>query len=243
VRPDPDPPRKCQQSIGSERIDSTGPGRLDTHYAVNMKHLLRSSFVALAVIGLTANASAATDPRGDFLHSFTGNHGAAFDILAADVTFDPAHDTFLLQATTAGPIAGVNGAAYVFGFNTGGAANTPFAAIGEPGVAFNATAVLRSNGTGTVGATSVTTRIVGDEIFATLPASLLPSNGFADQDYRWALWSIDSNVTGLPRNADFAPDASVRVSAVPEPANLALLAAGFGLLGFVARRRARVTAR
>lgn len=206
-----------------------------------MKHLLRPSFLALTVLGLTANAYAATDAQGDFLHSFTGNHGAAFDILWADVRFDPVHGTFLLQATTAGPIAGVNGAAYVFGFNTGGAANTPFASIGEPGVAFNATAVLRSNGIGAVGATSVTTHIVGDEIFATVPASLLPSHGFADPDYTWALWSIDSNVTGLPRNADFASDANIRVSAVPEPANLALLAAGCGLLGFVARRRARVT--
>ena len=208
-----------------------------------MKHLLRPSFLALAVLGLTANAHAVTDPQGDLLHSFAGNHGAAFDILSADVTFDPTHDTFLLQATTAGPIAGVNGAAFVFGFNTGGAANSPFAAIGEPGVAFNATAVLRSNGTGAVGATAVTTHIVGDEIFATVPASLLPSHGFADPDYKWALWSIDSNVTGLPRNADFAPEANIRVSAVPEPANVALLAAGFGLLGFVARRRARVAAR
>ena len=243
LRPDPDGPRKCQQSIGPGRIDPSGSGRLDTPHAVNMKHLLRSSFLALAVIGLTANAYAVTDAQGDFLHSFTGNPGAALDILSANVTFDAAHDTFLLRATTAGPIAGANGAGYVFGFNTGGTANTPFAAIGEPGVAFNATALLKSNGTGAVGAAAVSTHIVGDEIFATVPASLLPSHGFADPDYTWALWSIDTNVAGLPRNADFAPDANVRVSAVPEPANVALLAAGFGLLGFVARRRARVTAR
>jgi hypothetical protein len=208
-----------------------------------MKHLLRTSFVSLAVIGLAANAHAVTDAPGDFLPSFTGNHDAVLDILSADVTFDPAHDTFLLQATTAGPIAGVNGAAYVFGFNTGGTAGTPFTAIGEPGVAFNATAVLKSNGTGAVGTTSVATHIVGDEIFASVPASLLPSHGLADGDYTWALWSIDANVAGLPRNADFAPDANVRVSAVPEPANAALLAAGFGLLGLVARRRARATTR
>lgn len=208
-----------------------------------MKRLLRSSLFSLAVAGLAAGAHAATDPRGDFLHTFTGNHDAALDILSAAVTFDQAHDAFLLRATTAGPIAGVNGAAYVFGFNTGGTANTPFASIGEPGVAFNATAVLKSNGTGAVGATSVATDIVGDEIFATVPATLLPSHGLADPDYTWALWTIDANVAGLPRNADFAPDANIRVSAVPEPANVALLAAGFGLLGFVARRRARAEAR
>ncbi len=207
-----------------------------------MKHLLRPCFVAIAVIGLAANAHAVTDPPGDFLPSFTGNHSAALDILSADVSFDPVHDDFLLQATAAGPIAGVNGAAYVFGFDTGGAASTPFTSIGKPGVAFNATAVLKSNGTGTVGTTPVTTHIVGDEIFALVPASLLPSHGLSDQDYSWALWSIDSNVAGLPRNADFAPDANIGVSAVPEPANIALLAAGLGLFGFMARRRASVAA-
>ncbi len=207
-----------------------------------MKHLLRPCFVTFAVIGIAANAYAVTDPQGDFLPSFTGNHSAALDILSADVSFDPVHDNFLLQATAAGPIAGVNGAAYVFGFDTGGAASTPFTSIGKPGVAFNATAVLKSNGTGTVGTTAVTTHIVGDEIFALVPASLLPSHGLADQDYTWALWSIDSNVAGLPRNADFAPDANIGVSAVPEPANVALLAAGLGLFGFMARRRASVAA-
>ena len=208
-----------------------------------MKHLLRPFSVALAAIGLAANAHAVTDASGDFLSSFTGHPVAALDILSADVAFDPVHDDFVLRATTAGPIAGANGAAYVFGFNTGGTANSPFGAIGEPGVAFNATAVLKSNGTGVVGTTAVATRIVGDEIFATLPASLLPSHGLADADYTWALWSIDSTIAGLPRNADFAPDANIRVSAVPEPANLALLASGLGLIGFVARRRTAAAAR
>lgn len=243
MRPPTHPPRKCQQSTGFGKVDPTGPGRPDTPHAVTMKHLLRPFFVALAAIGLAANAHAVTDASGDFLSSFTGHPVAALDILSADVTFDAAHDTFLLRAKTAGPIAGANGAAYVFGFNTGGTANTPFAAIGEPGVAFNATAVLKASGTGAVGTTAVATRIVGDDIFATLPASLLPSHGLADADYTWALWSIDTTVSGLPRNADFAPDANIRVSAVPEPANLALLASGLGLLGFVARRRSAVAAR
>ena len=229
--------------MGPGPIDCTGSGRIDTPDAVNMKHLLRPCFVALAAMAIAANAHAVTDAPRDFLPSFTGNHAAALDILSADVAFDPVRDDFLLHATTAGPIAGVNGAAYVFGFDTGGTANTPFTAIGEPGVAFNATAVLKSNGTGAVGTTAVATYILGDEIFATVPASLLPSHGFADADFTWALWSIDSTVAGLPRNADFAPDANIGVSAVPEPGNIALLGAGLGLLGFVARRRTSVAAR
>lgn len=224
------------------RIDPPGRGRLDTLHATTMKSLSRALFIALAA-GCAASAHAVTDPRGDFLASFAGPHDPALDIVSANVAFDAAHDQFLVDATTAGPIAGVNGAAFVFGFNTGGTANAPFASIGEPGVAFNATAVLKSNGTGAVGTSPVATHIVGDEIFAAVPAALLPSHGFADANYTWALWSIDANIAGLPRNADFAPSANIGVSAVPEPSDLALLAGGLGLLGVVARRRAGRAAR
>ena len=53
------------------------------------------------------------------------------------------------------------------------------------------------------------------------------------------MWSIDSRVTGLRRLADFAPNANIGVTAVPEPETYALFAAGLGLMGWVARRRAR----
>jgi len=186
------------------------------------------------------NAHAVTDPAGDFLASLTGAHSGALDILSADVTFDPTADTFLLHAETAGPIADLSSAAYVFGFNRGGTANSPFASIGEPGVSFNATAVLSANGTGKVGASAIPVTIAGYDIRAVVPASLLPSNGLDAKDYTWALWSIDSSIAGLPRNADFAPDASIQVAAVPEPETYAMMLAGLGVLGFVARRRATV---
>ena len=70
-----------------------------------------------------------------------------------------------------------------------------------------------------------------------LPFDVLTSYGIADTDVTWALWSIDSSVTGLARNADFAPDGDIRVSAVPEPAPIASMLAGLGLLGVAARRR------
>jgi len=102
-------------------------GHSSLHIAMN--HLLRPLLVAVAAVGLAANAHAVADSRGDFLSSFTGTHDAALDILSADVAFDPADNEFLLRATTAGPIAGVKGAAYVFGFDTGGKANAPFASM------------------------------------------------------------------------------------------------------------------
>jgi hypothetical protein len=206
-----------------------------------MHHLVRSLFVATG-LAAAANAFAVTDPRGDFLPSFTGQHVGALDIVSADVAFDPAADVFDLRATTAGPIGGTKGAAYVFGFNLGGTTKTPFVAIGEPGVSFTTAVTLQANGTGAVGATAVATRVSGDDIFATVPAALLPTSGVADADVTWSLWSVDTGVAGLARNADFAPDGQIRVSAVPEPAPVALMGAGLGFLVLAARRRAAANA-
>jgi len=201
-----------------------------------MKHALR--FIAAAAALAAANAHAVTDASGDFLASFTGAHAGALDILSAEVSFDVTSNNFLLHAHTAGTIGDAGTAAYVFGFNRGGVANSPFGAIGEPGVSFNATATLRANGTGAVGATAVPTTVAGDDIFGTVSASLLPPNGFDARNFTWALWSIDTSVAGLPRNADFAPDANLRVAVVPEPETYALMLAGLGFMGWVARRRA-----
>ena len=104
-------------------------------------------------------------------------------------------------------------------------------------VAFTSAITLASNGTGAVGGTAVATHVHGDEIDAIVPAALVPTIGIADTDVTWALWSIDSTVTGLARNADFAPDGDIRVSAVPEPAPIASMLAGLSLLGVAARRR------
>jgi hypothetical protein len=200
------------------------------------------SLIAVAVTGASlafgTQAAPVADAAGDFLASFTGTQQAALDVLSSDVTFDAANNRFLLHARTAGAIAGAEGVAFVFGFDRGGAANSPFGAIGQPGVAFNATALLRANGTGSVGANAISVDIVGNDIFATVLADLLPSNGAAVTDYEWSLWSIDSRIAGLARNADFAPGVNTRVDVVPEPGSLAL--AAFALAGAVlARRRYR----
>ena len=203
-----------------------------------MKKLLQKT-LALAALALAAHAHAVTDLSGDFLAGYTGSRDAAFDVLSADVSYNAGTNEFMFRATAAGPIAGVSGAAYVFGLNAGGTANAPFTSVGLPGAVFNRTVTLRANGTAGVGATPITEQIVGNQIFATISASLLPSNGLAFKDYTWTVWSIDTNVSGLARLADFAPDANIGVSAVPEPATYGMLLAGLGMLGMVARRRAR----
>ena len=203
-----------------------------------MNKLLHQTLTAAALV-LAANAHAVTDVSGDFLAGYTGSRDAAFDVLSADVGFNAATNEFVFSATAAGAIAGVNGAAYVFGLDAGGDTVAPFTPVGLPGAVFNRTVTLRANGTAGVGATPITEQIVGNRIFATVSASLLPSNGLAFKDYTWTVWSIDSNVAGLGRLADFAPDANINVAAVPEPATYGMLLAGLGMLGMVARRRAR----
>ena len=207
-----------------------------------MKNLLLKT-LALAAFAFSANAHAVTDVSGDFLSGYTGSRDAAFDVLSADVSYNAGTNEFVFRTTAAGAIAGVNGAAYVFGLDAGGTTVAPFTSVGLPGAVFNRTVTLRANGTAGVGATPITEHIVGDQIFATVSASLLPSNGRAFNDYTWTVWSIDTNVSGLGRLADFAPDANINVTAVPEPSTYGMLLGGLGLLGVVARRRAGAASR
>ncbi len=193
--------------------------------------LLALSFSAVAAIATPA-AYAFDDAAGDILPSFTGTPVGALDILSSHATFDSVANTFTISATTAGPIAGMPGVAFAFGFDKGGANNSAFAAIGFPDVKFNAVVSLRADGTASTGITPV---ISGNTISATFSTDLLPSTGAAFGDFTWALWSQDLTVSGLARNADFGPGANLQVSSVPEPTSWALMAAGLGL--FVLRRR------
>lgn len=215
--------------------------------------------VAIAGAGPSFAAQTATDGVGDFLPSFGGTAAPALDLVNARVVFDAAANTFTLKARAQGDIGALSTGAYVFGFHRGGSANQPFSAIGFGDIAFNAAAMLRSDGSGNVGAIPLSATVLGNSISAVLSADMLPGWGTAPQDFTWALWSVDLAVTGLSRNADFISSNNLSVSvvglprsagfaigdhlsvsAVPEPASVALMLAGLMGIGAAARSRRRV---
>lgn len=196
--------------------------------------LIAGAIATLAGAG-AAHATTVSDPTGDFLGSFLGNHDADLDVTSFGVSYDAATTTFTLNATLAGAINPALPGLYVIGVNTGTGAIAPFAGIGEPNVVFNQVAVVQKTGATTIGANALTATILNNTFSLLVPLSLLPSTGFAPENYGWNLWPRN----GLGNNnqiSDFAPENST-IAAIPEPSTWAMMLAGFGVLGGVLRRR------
>jgi PEP-CTERM motif len=90
------------------------------------------------------------------------------------------------------------------------------------------------------GAPPTVTQLLGsvfvgsNQLLGFVDYALLPSRGFALGDYRFNLWTRTGG--GNIGIADLAQGEGT-FGAVPEPASWALLIAGFGLVGAMARRR------
>ena len=195
----------------------------------------------------TATAEAKTDAAGDFLATHAGPNNADLDIVQANVfNFGSALG---FTARFDGKIGQTTGASYVWGIDRG--AGTPGLFAGTPPVGaqvtFDAVLVLRADGTGTVtafnevGAPTVTSLQNGVASFrsflgALVDTSLLPSRGFAVQDYRYNLWTRSGG--GNAGIADLA-QGSGTFGAVPEPATWAMMIGGFAMTGWRTRRRAK----
>jgi hypothetical protein len=221
---------------------------------------LALSFVAILATALPARGGDIIDPAGDILPTFapddfTGPAGGDLDVLFATVLWNPTSQRFLLEARFNGTIGtsqsdtGV-GAAYAIGFDRGGAADVPgpgpFGDIGSPDIKFNAVVGINADGTGAVFGVGPPAaidpsdiQILGDRFTVQLDAALLPSTGFAFEDYTWNLWPR----IGFGNNnqiSDFAPNnAMERVQAVPEPSSIVLLGFGAAALGAVGWKRFR----
>jgi hypothetical protein len=201
---------------------------------------------ALAALSLTlvsampGSATAVSDPPNDFLSTFSGPHNGDLDVVAANVTLNGSNLDF--SATLNGAVGQTPGAVYVFGINRG--EGTPkFGNIGEGGVIFDSTFVIKGAGGATVNdlinktSTAITdVTLSGLTISGVVPVSDLPSEGFSPNDYEFNLWpEAGAANAGNTEISDFAPNNAVApVSTAPEPTTMSLFgmtaASAFALL-------------
>lgn len=131
----------------------------------------------------SAYAASATDPANDFLPTFAGAHSGNLDVLSVFAIFDGT--TFEIGATVNAPVGTLASALYVAVclWVQPRRGNSNFAAIGHPGVVFDA--VITMTGTGVTGGrdlisnTPITlpagaAHISGSTFFIDVPAVTLP---------------------------------------------------------------------
>ena len=188
----------------------------------------RVKLLSLAVLATLCtspvHAAPFIDAQGDFLPTYTGTKDADLDVRFADVVIDPKAGTVTLSGILAGPIDKASGKFYVFGIDRGrGDVGRDLVFQGplggEPkigsGVRWDAAIGLLANGQavffdalnpGVVPLPNVTVRVAGNEISATVPLALLPSQGASLKDYRFNLWPRSQVSLANTTVADFAPD-------------------------------------
>lgn len=212
-----------------------------------MRHkVIRAAILGSLLAAVTAPAHAATaDPDDDFMATYTGPPVQEVDLRSMGVSFDGA--AFTLSATV-DDVIGLNSNSYfVWGINRG--AGAPRVAI-KPDVLFDAIFIAYadrsaeysllpppnfSNLPGIV-------QLAGNTMTAVIPLSLLPSNGFLPDQYRFTVWTHYAPLgpIGAPDHSGIADFSSTVVpAAIPEPSTWALLIAGFGAAGMAMRRTRR----
>lgn len=211
---------------------------------------------ALAALVLAAmpNAGRATvaDAAGDFLATYTGPQAGDLDLL--EVGALRGEDNVGFHAVLNGAVGATPGAFVAFGVNRGQGTAGLFQAndpkIGAHAL-HDAVILLRPNLTGTVvligagGALTFTNLApgavgaAGNTLTGLVPLALLPSNGFAVEDYTYVAWTR-SGPGSNALVADFAPESQTFGAAVPEPATWALLILGFLATGTALRHQPRL---
>ena len=188
--------------------------------------VLPGAFCA-GVCAAAAVASVAFDPTDDFIASYAGPRHADLDIVAFSAQFESTRNVFIFRGRFAAAIGETRNGVYVIGVNRGHG-SALLAAIGVAGALCDGVVIVKNNGVATVATFEPAFRnsplsgaaaITGTEFVVTVPAAMLPSTGFAIQDYTATLWSrSDGGRNDLV--ADLAPDnGSVRVTIAARGAN------------------------
>jgi hypothetical protein len=184
------------------------------HFKVEAGKVAVPALAALSLFLITAapgSAAAVSDPPNDFLSTFSGPHNGDLDVLSANATINGSNVDF--TATLNGTVGETPGAVYVFGVNRG--MGTPkFASIGEGGVTFDSTFVIKTAGASVVNdLISKTTTTISDvtlsgsTISGVVPISALPSEGFSSNNYQFNLWPESGAPNpGNTEISDFAPN-------------------------------------
>jgi hypothetical protein len=193
--------------------------------------LKRSTLTPLAAVFaaacmVQAQALPVLDASPDFLPSYAGPKDADLDVVLADVVIDPRAQTITFSATMKGNINKLSPKLYVFGVDRGAGTvgtNLVFngALGGEPkigsGVRWDSALALTAAGQalffdalnpGLVPLPNVAVTVSGNQISATAPLSLFPSQGFQLKDYAYNLWPRSELSLANTVVSDFAPDHS-----------------------------------
>ena len=206
---------------------------------LHIRHVACVLSLAAGLAASPAKAVPISDPQGDFLKTYTGPQNPDLDVRSTGANF--VGGQYIFDGTFYGSIGGTAGGVYVFGVDRG--QGTPrFASIGSA-VVFDSVVIVNpfgvssvrdfiNNTSATLASGAVT--FAGASLEVTVPGALLPSTGYATDQYTYNLWPRNG-LTNVNQISDFAPDNSNLAIDAPEPASIAIL--GVGLLAVTGLRR------
>ena len=209
-----------------------------------MPKLILPVLGTFALLWATPLSAGPLGPSSGFLPTYAGPQNGDLDVTFAEAFLR--QSTFEFDATFSDAVGTTPGVFYVWGIDRG-TNNDPFGVF-RPGVLFDAV-VFSEPSTNTNFVLDLLTmqptfltgsqvQINGDSLKLTVPASLLPSEGFAFKDYLVDLWPrLGLNPADNTQIAEFIPSEKSGQVTVPEASTISLLGGGLVLAALFMQRR------